>query len=117
MELRDCLNKLRAAGRLTHVRTEVDAVHELAGVAARLEGGNVVQFDHVKGYDFPVVTGLWWNRENLAEIFNTTAEDLSFLFARAVSSLDSDPVAPVVVDDAPAQKVCMPPDSIRNGAA
>lgn len=38
MDLKDCLKKMDAAGRLAHVHTEVDAVHELSGVAAKLDG-------------------------------------------------------------------------------
>ena len=49
MDLKDCLKKLEAEGRLCHVKTEVDPCHELSGTAARLEGGKVVQFDRVKG--------------------------------------------------------------------
>ena len=68
MDLKDCLKKMDAAGRLAHVHTEVDAVHELSGVAAKLDGGKAVVFEHVKGYDYPVSTGMWWNRENVAAI-------------------------------------------------
>lgn len=105
MDFKDCLEKLEEAGRLAHVRTEVDPAYELAGVAARLEGGKVLQFDRVKGSDWPIVTGMWWNRDNLATLFDTTAEEMPFLFAAAVSALHADPVAPVVVENAPAQQV------------
>lgn len=107
MNLQDCLKQLEDKGLLTHVRSSVSAVHELAGIAAKLEGGNVVQFDSVKGFDYPVVTGLWWNRRNLAEVFHTTVDELPFLFARAVSDMQTSPVAPVVVSEAPAQEVVM----------
>ncbi len=107
MNLKDCLNKMEAAGRLLHVRTEVDAVHELSGVCARLDGGPALVFDKVKGYDYPVTTGMWWNRENVSAIFDTPVDKLSALFAKAVASLRENPVAPVLVDDAPAQAVFM----------
>lgn len=107
MNLKDCLNKMEAAGRLLHVRTEVDAVHELSGVCARLDGGPALVFDKVKGYDYPVTTGMWWNRENVSAIFDTPVDKLSVLFAKAVASLRENPVAPVTVDNAPAQAVFM----------
>ena len=114
MNLKDCLRKLESEGRLCHVKTEVDPVHELSGIAARLEGGKVVQFDRVKGSAYPVVTGLWWNRDNLACVFGCETERLSFLFSDAVSALHSNPVAPVVVDNAPAQSIVMDtPDLTR----
>ncbi len=108
MDLKDCLRLLEENGRLCHVRTEVDPVHEIGGISSRLEGGRVVQFDRVKGSAYPLVTGLWWNRDNLACIFGCSTEELSFLFADAVASLRSNPVAPVVVENAPAQSYVMP---------
>ncbi|WP_312641126.1 UbiD family decarboxylase [Hydrogenoanaerobacterium sp.] len=104
MDLKACLNKLEQAGRLAHVITEVDLKHEMAGICAKLEGKQVLQFDRLKGQKYPVVSGMWWNRDNLAAIFDTTAEKLPFLFSDAVKSMSSAPVAPVVVEDAPAQQ-------------
>ena len=66
MDLKDCLKKMENAGRLTHVKTPVDAVHELSGVCAKLDGGKALVFDRVKGYDYPVTTGMWWNRQKVA---------------------------------------------------
>ncbi len=108
MDLKDCLKKMEQAGRLSHVATPVDAVHELSGVAAKLDGGKALIFDHVKGYDYPVSTGMWWNRENVAPVFDTPADQLSGLFAQAVASLRQNPVAPETVENAPAQAVIMP---------
>lgn len=108
MDLKDCLKKMEQAGRLSHVATPVDAVYELSGVAAKLDGGKALIFDHVKGYDYPVSTGMWWNRENVAPIFDTPADQLSGLFAQAVASLRQNPVAPETVENAPAQAVIMP---------
>ncbi|MBQ4491919.1 MAG: UbiD family decarboxylase, partial [Deltaproteobacteria bacterium] len=114
MNLKDCLRKLESEGRLCHVKTEVDPVHELSGIAARLEGGKVVQFDRVKGSEFPVVTGLWWIRDYRACVFGCETERLSFLFSDAVAALHSNPVAPVVVENAPAQSIVMDtPDLTR----
>lgn len=114
MDLKDCLKKMEAAGRLAHVRTPVDAVHELSGICAKLDGGKALMFDHVKGYDYPVSTGMWWNRENVAAIFDKPVDQLSALFAEAVVSLRQAPVSPVVVADAPVQKIVMEePDLTR----
>lgn len=114
MDLKDCLKKMEAAGRLAHVRTPVDAVHELSGICAKLDGGKALVFDHVKGYDYPVSTGMWWNRENVAAIFDKPVDQLSALFAEAVVSLRQAPVSPVVVADAPVQKIVMEePDLTR----
>ena len=107
MDLKDCLKKMEQVGRLAHITTPVDAVHELSGVCAKLDGGKALVFDHVKGYDYPVTTGMWWNRANIAPIFDTPVDQLSNLFAQAVASLRQNPIAPVVVDHAPVQSVIM----------
>lgn len=103
MDLKDCIEKMELAGRLVHVKTPVDAVHELGGVSAAMEGGPALYFDKVKGYEYPVTTGMWWNRENVSAIFDTPVSELSALFSRAIASLRENPVAPIVVNEAPAQ--------------
>ena len=96
---------MEKASRLAHVTTPVDAVHELSGVCAKLDGGKALVFDHVKGYDYPITTGMWWNRENVAAIFDTPVDQLSSLFSEAVVSLRQNP--PVLVEDASVQSVVM----------
>ena len=60
---------LDAMGRLIKVRSEVDPHLELAAIAARFEGGpRAVLFENVKGHDAPVLTGLYWSRELLADL-------------------------------------------------
>ena len=107
MNFKDCLLKLEKAGQLTHVKSEVDLVHEMAGIAAKFEGKNVLIFEKLKGHTIPVAIGLWWNRKNLSTIFGCETEKLSFLFADAVKSLMNDPVAPVITKDVPAQEIIM----------
>jgi 2,5-furandicarboxylate decarboxylase 1 len=107
MDLRDCLEKMEEKGRLAHVTTPVDAAHELSGVAARLEGGRALMFDRVRGYDYPVVTGMWWNRDNVAAIFGKPAGELSGLFAEATASLQKNPVPPILTENAPARATTM----------
>lgn len=114
MDLKDCIRKLDAAGHLSHVRTETDPVHELSGLCSKLEGGKAVLFENVKGYDIPVFSGMWWNRENVAAIFDTPIDRLSALFSKAVASLKDAAVAPIIVENAPAQAMVMPrPDLSR----
>jgi len=108
MDFKQCLEKLEADGRLLHIKNEVDLLYEVAGVAKKFEGGKVVVFDNIKGQKFPLAIGLWWNRENLASLFDTTADKLPSLFAQAVKSLNNAPIAPVLIAGAPAQAVVMP---------
>ena len=104
MDLKACLVKLEDENRLLRITAEVDPVHELAGVAAKLEGDKVVLFENVKGYSQPVVCGLLWNRENLACLFDTEAGKLPFLFADAVKNVEYEKFLPVEVDKPAAQE-------------
>lgn len=105
VDLQDCLTILEKAGRVVRIKSEVDPVHELAGVAYQLEGRQVALFEKVKGNTFPVATGMFWNRENLAQLFGCTVEELPFVIAGAVSSWQENPITPIVVDKAPVQEV------------
>jgi 2,5-furandicarboxylate decarboxylase 1 len=110
MDYKQSLEKLEAAGRLRRVHSEVDPAYELAGVAKKLEGGPAVLFEHVKGQKFPLAMGTLWDRENVAVLLDTSVDQLPFLYADAMASLQNAPVAPVVVegtDKVPAQAVVM----------
>ena len=68
-DLGKIIEHLDERGRLIRVRSEVDPVHDLAGIAAKLEGrGAAVLFERVKGHTAPVFTGLYWSRALLADL-------------------------------------------------
>ena len=100
---------LEAKGRLARVRGEVDLRHELAGVAARLEGGpKAVLFEKVKGQRWPVLTGLYWNRGLLAELMQRDERTLPQVVADGIAKWQRDPVDPVVVKSGPVLDVTEP---------
>ncbi|RGY98737.1 UbiD family decarboxylase [Clostridium sp. AM58-1XD] len=105
VDLQNCISLLEQHQQVIRVKSEVNPVHELSGIAKKLEGGPVIVFEHVKGSCFPVVTGLYGNRDNLALIFGCTAADLPFYLDRAVQEWLRNPVEPVIVDHAPSQEV------------
>ncbi|MHB1407739.1 MAG: UbiD family decarboxylase [Desulfitobacteriaceae bacterium] len=105
LDLQACLKILDKTGRVARIESEVDLVHELAGVAYKLEGSRVALFEKVKGHSFPVVTGMFWNRGNLAELFGCTIEEFPFVIADAVTSWQENPIDPIVIDKAPVQEV------------
>lgn len=105
MDIREVIARLEAAQRLIKVKSPVDPAYELAGICKKLEGGKAVLFENVKGYNWPILSGLWWNRENVALLFDTTADELPFVFGRAVAEFAQNPVAPVIVSDPPCQEV------------
>jgi 2,5-furandicarboxylate decarboxylase 1 len=107
-DLQTCLQMLEASGDLVRVRSEVDPVHQLAGVAYRFEGREVVLCEKVKGHDFPVLVGLYWNRAVLARLFGCDLKQLPFAVADAVRVWQENPIEPVVLDRGPANEVVEP---------
>lgn len=104
-DLGACIERLAANRDLVRVRSEVDPVHELAGVAYHFEGKEVVLCEKVKGHDFPVLVGLYWNRAALARLFGCATEQLPFAVADAVAEWQARPIEPEVGDRGPANEV------------
>ena len=106
MDFRETLRTLDEAGMIAHVKSEVDLDHELAGIAKKFEGSNkALLFENVKGHDYPLACGVWWNRDVIGAMFGVSASEVPQHFANAAKSFQENPVAPVVVDDAPCQEV------------
>lgn len=80
-----CIEFLDKSGLLLRVKTEVDCKHELAAVAKRLEGGKCVLFENVKDSNYPVLTGLLWNRAIVGALFGMPREEVPFAIARAIA--------------------------------
>jgi 2,5-furandicarboxylate decarboxylase 1 len=49
--------------------------------------------------------GLFWDRENIAELYDCSVRELPFFIANAVEAWRSDPEEPVVIDRAPVQEI------------
>ncbi|MBQ7515165.1 MAG: UbiD family decarboxylase [Schwartzia sp.] len=106
MDFRTMIQSLEEKGMIAHVRTEVDPVHELAGVAKRFEGGKkALIFDKVKGKEFPVVCGLWWNRDVLGAQFGVSGREVPAYIGNALERFHSAPVPPVIVGAPPCQEI------------
>ncbi|MDR2861467.1 MAG: UbiD family decarboxylase, partial [Syntrophobacterales bacterium] len=112
-DLQSYVQTLEKQGLLARVRTEVDLVHELAGVAKHFEGKEVVLFEKVRGYDMPVLIGLMWSRKNVGALLGVSAEKLPFHIGDAIGKWRSNPsdpaVQPVIISDAPAQELRITP--------
>ncbi len=97
-DLATIIEALDAMGRLVHVRSEVDPKHDLAGIAARLEGGpRAVLFERVKGHDAPVFTGLYWSRALLGDLLQCEEAALPQFVAGCIKAWQQRPVPPVMV--------------------
>ncbi|MCC7273896.1 MAG: UbiD family decarboxylase [Alphaproteobacteria bacterium] len=103
------LAALEARGRLIRVASEVDPVHELAGIAARFEGGpRAILFERVRGHAFPVCTGLYWSRELLADLLGKEERALPQYVSGCIRAWQQRPVDPVVVATGPVLEVTEP---------
>ena len=101
-DLATIVEDLEAMGRLVRVTSEVDPHLDLAGVAARLEGGpRAVLFENVKGHDTPILTGLYWSRELLADLMRREERDLPAYVSDCIKSWQQAPVDPVMVAHGP----------------
>lgn len=75
MDFHSVIARLEQQGKVVHVKSEVDPVHELAGIAKKFEGQEkIVMFDRVKGQKYPVACGLWWNRDIIGSLFGVKRE-------------------------------------------
>lgn len=100
------LEDLEAMGRLARVHSEVDLTHDLAGIAAQLEGGpRAVLFEKVKGHSHPVFTGLYWSRDILADLLQKPERSLPSYVSTCIRNWQTRPVDPVVVKSGPVREV------------
>ncbi len=101
-DLADIVRSLDRMGRLARVRSEVDPHLELAGIAAKFEGGpRAVLFEKVKGFDTPVLTGLYWSRALLADLMQKPAHELPGYVANCIKSWQRAPRPPKMVSHGP----------------
>jgi 2,5-furandicarboxylate decarboxylase 1 len=107
VNLKACIDFLEKTGNLVRVKSEVDPVHELAGIAKKYEGKQCVLFEKVKGSSFPVFMGLLWNRDTVGALFNVPKEQVPFVIGAAIGSWKKDPSAlsPKVLEKGPANEV------------
>lgn len=106
-DLNCCIDFLDHAGKLIRVRSEVDPVFELAGIARQLEGAGCVLFEHVRGSRFPVLCGLLADRDTVGQLFGLPAPQVPFAIADAVGAWKKEPTvfAPRLLERAPANEV------------
>ncbi len=104
-DLQACVRFLEEHNHLVRVKSAVDQDKVLAGIARKFEGDKAVLFENVKGQDYPVLVGLYWNRPMLAKLFGTTSEQLPFVLSEEIGAWRKNPMDPVIVDSGPANEV------------
>jgi len=104
-DLQAYIEFLDANNLLIRVKTEVDAEFELAGIAKRFEGDKALLFEKVKGSEYPVLIGLYWNLDIMGSVFDCQASELPSVLTQEIQAWARDPVDPVIVEKGPANEV------------
>ena len=103
------VDDLERSGRLSRITDTVDPKHDLAGLAAELEGQpRAVLFEQVAGHDWPVLTGLYWSRELLADLLRREERTLPQYVSDCIRQWQQSPVDPVIVPSGPVLDVTEP---------
>ena len=103
------VDDLERSGRLSRIADTVDLKHDLAGLAAELEGQpRAVLFEQVAGHDWPVLTGLYWSREVLADLLRREERTLPQYVSDCIRQWQQAPVDPVIVPTGPVLEVTEP---------
>ena len=100
MLLRELLSQLEKDNDLVRIKKEVSVNYEIANIIYSLNEKPVI-FDNVKGFDFPIFSGITSNRDIIAKGLGTTKDKLLFKLVEALRN----PTNPEMVDKAPCQEV------------
>ena len=93
---------LERSGRLARISSSVDLKHDLAGLAAELESQpRALLFENVAGHEWPVLTGLYWSRELLADLLRREERTLPQYVSECIRQWQQAPVDPVIVPSGP----------------
>ena len=105
IDIQSYIEYLEQNNHLMRVKSEVDPVFELAGIAKKFEGGKAILFEKVKGSQYPLLLGLYWNRAMMAQFFNTDSAKLPFVLADGIKQWRQAPMEPIVLKNGPANEV------------
>ncbi len=113
LDLRTFLEQVRKArpSDLAEIRAEVDPNHETAAILAKLEAKQrspILSFTNVRGSAWPLVTNVCGSMGRLALALGCGIKEVTTRYTAAAGS----PIAPVVVDDAPVQRVVLRGDDV-----
>jgi 2,5-furandicarboxylate decarboxylase 1 len=95
---RAMLTRLDKDGELRRLGQEVDARHLSALI---VKADRPVLFEHVRGYDIPLVGGLFWTRQRLARALGWPESELGTRFLGGLQTR----IEPELTEAAPAQEV------------
>jgi UbiD family decarboxylase len=108
-DLQAIIDDLDAMGRLIRVKGQVHLRYDLAGIAAKYEGGpRAVLFERIHGRDYPVFTGLYWSRDMLGAVMRKDEAALPKYVSDCIKQWQAKPKPPKVVKNGPVLEVTEP---------
>jgi len=108
-DLQAIIDDLESMGRLVRIKGQVHLRYDLAGIAAKYEGGpRALLFERVVGRDYPVFTGLYWSREMLGAVMRRDEMSLPKYVSDCISNWQTKPVHPKIVKKGPVLEVTEP---------
>lgn len=105
IDIQSYVDYLEQENHLIRVKSEVDPKLTLAGIAKKFEGGKAVLFEKVKGSEFPLLIGLYWNRDMLSQCFQIPSEKLPFALSDEIRAWRKSPIEPIIEKSGPANEV------------
>lgn len=106
-DLRSFLKQIEGDPKhLRKVTREVDTKLEATAILEKLQFENqdpAVMYEKPKGYNMPVVSNLFADRERIAKAFGVASDELN----KTIREREANPIEPVMVTDAPVQEVVL----------
>lgn len=86
-DLRQYLSYLDERGELLYIRDEVDPIHEIAAYIRKTSdtGGPALFFEKAKGFDMPVVGGIFAHRRRVLMALESTQNEVQEKFVQALA--------------------------------
>jgi 2,5-furandicarboxylate decarboxylase 1 len=107
IDLRSFLDSVKDdKNNLLTVSREVDSKFEASAILEKLQFENrypAVYYEKVKGFDIPVISNVFADRDRIALAFGVDSKDLN----RTIREMEVKPVEPVMVGDGPVHEVIL----------
>jgi 2,5-furandicarboxylate decarboxylase 1 len=104
-DFRSFVAKLEANGELLRIKKEIDARYISSLVA---QAKQAIFFKKVRGFDYPVVSGVLGTRKRIALGMDCSDIDIGKKFSEAIGK----PISPKIVDNGPCKEVILKGDDV-----
>ncbi|WP_202707150.1 UbiD family decarboxylase [Sporosalibacterium faouarense] len=95
--MRAVIDKLSKLDDLKVCNVAVDPEYELGAVLSYFENEQPILFNKVKGYDMPLIGGVYGNRKIYYDLMDVSTEDRLFKFMSGIAN----PIAPKLLNNGP----------------